>query len=66
MSLEHKLMRVNTLKRVQELENKGELEAEFASEIKEAFNFLLTLKLKSNLQKLDSAQKVDNYIDPEN
>jgi CBS domain-containing protein len=58
-------MRVNTLKRVQELENKGELEAEFASEIKEAFNFLLTLKLKSNLQKLDSAQKVDNYIDPE-
>jgi CBS domain-containing protein len=65
LSLEHKLMRVNTLKRVQELENKGELEAEFASEIKEAFNFLLTLKLKSNLQKLDSAQKVDNYIDPE-
>ena len=66
LSLEHKLMRVNTLKRVQELKAIGELEPEFAQEITEAFNFLLTLKLKSNLEKLDSKQKVDNYINPDN
>ncbi|QKF81194.1 putative nucleotidyltransferase substrate binding domain-containing protein [Halarcobacter ebronensis] len=66
LSLEHKLMRVNTLKRIQELEKKGEFDKEFASEITEAFNFLLTLKLKSNLEKLDSGKKIDNYINPEN
>mgnify|MGYP001217590112 CR=1 FL=1 len=66
LSLEHKLMRSNTLKRIQDLKEIGEFDEEFASEITEAFNFLLTIKLKSNLEKLDSGQTVDNYINPEN
>lgn len=66
LSLEHKLMRANTLKRIQELERLGEFDEEFASEITQAFNFLLTIKLKSNLEKLDSGQKIDNYINPDN
>ncbi len=66
LSLEHKLMRSNTLKRIQELERLGEFDEEFASEITQAFNFLLTIKLKSNLEKLDSGQKIDNYINPDN
>ncbi len=66
LSLEHKLMRANTLKRIQELKKIGEFDEEFASEITQAFNFLLTIKLKSNLEKLDSGQKIDNYINPDN
>ena len=31
-----------------------------------AFNFLTSIKLKSNLEKLDKNQKIDNYINPEN
>ena len=66
LSLENKLMRTNTLKRIQELEKLAVLDKEFASEITQAFNFLLTIKLKSNLEKLDSGEKIDNYINPDN
>lgn len=66
LSLEHKLMRANTLKRIEELHKLGEFDNEFASELTEAFNFLCTLKLKSNLEKLDSGQVIDNYINPNN
>jgi len=66
LSLEHKLIRTNTLKRLSELEKIGVFDKEFASEIKEAFIFLLTLKLNSNLQKLDRNEQMDNYINPNN
>ncbi|WP_298749458.1 putative nucleotidyltransferase substrate binding domain-containing protein [uncultured Arcobacter sp.] len=66
LCLEHKIMRTNTLKRIEELKELGEFDNEFASELKEAFNFLSTIKLKSNLEKLDSGKKIDNYINPEN
>ena len=66
LALENKLLRANTIKRIKELEKLGVLDEEFASEITQAFNFLLTIKLKSNLEKLDSGQKIDNYINPEN
>lgn len=65
LALEHKLMRISTLKRIEELTELGELEEEFAQEISEAFNFFNTIKLKSNLEKLDAKQKIDNYINPE-
>ena len=31
-----------------------------------AFNFLTNINLKSNLDKLDKNQKIDNYINPSN
>ena len=31
-----------------------------------AFNFLTNINLKSNLEKLDKNEKVDNYINPNN
>ena len=31
-----------------------------------AFNFLTNINLKSNLEKLDKNEKVDNYINPSN
>ncbi|WP_072680100.1 putative nucleotidyltransferase substrate binding domain-containing protein [Arcobacter sp. LA11] len=66
LSLEHKLMRVNTIRRIKELKELGELDEEFASELIESFKFLLTIKLKSNLEKMDSGQTIDNYINPDN
>ena len=66
LSLEHKLMRVNTIRRIKELKELGEFDEEFANELIEAFKFLLTIKLKSNLEKMDSAQTIDNYINPDN
>ena len=66
LCLEHQSMRLNTIKRIKELQEKGELDEEFASELIEAFKFLLTIKLKSNLEKMDSGEVIDNYINPDN
>lgn len=65
LALENKLMRANTLKRIKELTDKKVFTNEFSEELSEAFNYLCSLKLKSNIEKLDSGQIVDNYIDPE-
>lgn len=66
LSLENKILRSSTQKRIKELNKLNVLDDEFASELSQAFNFLLTIKLKSNLQKLDSGEKIDNFINPDN
>lgn len=66
LCLEYKISRTNTQKRIKELNKLGALDDEFAAELSQAFSFLLTIKLKSNLEKLDSGLKIDNYINPEN
>ncbi|MFA7084200.1 MAG: putative nucleotidyltransferase substrate binding domain-containing protein [Arcobacteraceae bacterium] len=64
LSLEHKLFRTNTIRRIKELNRLGVFDHEFTQELIEAFNFLTTIKLKSNLAKLDAGTKIDNYINP--
>jgi len=66
LSLENKVLRSSTQKRIKELNKLNVLDDEFASELSQAFNFFLTIKLKSNLQKLDSGEKIDNFINPDN
>lgn len=66
LSLEYKVLRTNTIKRIKALHELKIFDDEFAKELEEAFKFLNTLKLKSNLQKLDSGENIDNYINPEN
>ncbi len=65
LCLEKKVLNINTLKRINRLQELGVLDKEFAKELTMAFNFLNTLKLKSNLEKLDRKEKIDNYINPE-
>ena len=65
LSLEHQLLRANTLKRIEELVALKVLDASFALELSEALKFLLTIKLTSNLKKFDEQKTMDNYIDPE-
>lgn len=66
LSLEKHIFNTNTLKRIQKLNELEVLDEEFAKELKMAFNFLLNVKLKSNLEKLDKNEKIDNFINPEN
>lgn len=65
LSLEHKILKTNTIRRIKELNILGVLEDEFTQELIEAFNFLCTIKLKSNISKLDAGIKIDNYINPD-
>lgn len=64
LSLENKVLNTNTIKRINKLVELGILENEMARELIMAFNFLLNLKLKSNLAKLDKNLTIDNYINP--
>lgn len=65
LSLEYKILKTNTIRRIKELNKVGFFEDEFTQELIEAFNFLCTIKLKSNLSKLDAGIKIDNYINPD-
>jgi CBS domain-containing protein len=64
LSLEHKILKTNTIRRIKELNEAHVLEDEFAQELIEAFNFLCTIKLKSNLAKLDAKIPINNFINP--
>ncbi len=64
LSLENNILYTNTVKRIKELNKLKVLEDEFAKELIMAFNFLLNLKLKCNLEKLDKKEDISNYINP--
>ena len=66
LSLEYKLYNTSTAKRIKKLNELGVIENELANEITMAFNFLTNINLKSNLEKLDKNEKVDNYTNPNN
>ena len=64
LCLENKILNTNTTKRINKLVELGMIEDELGKELIMAFNFLTTLKLKSNLDKLDKNETMDNYINP--
>jgi len=66
LSLENKIYRTNTVRRIEDLYKEGLLEEELSCELIEAFNFLSTVKLKSGLEKLEAGQEVNNYLNPNN
>jgi CBS domain-containing protein len=66
LSLENKIFNTNTTKRILKLNELDVIDNELATELIMAFNFLTSINLKSNLEKLDKKEKVDNYINPNN
>ncbi|MEW6550892.1 MAG: putative nucleotidyltransferase substrate binding domain-containing protein [Campylobacterota bacterium] len=64
LSLEYHIKENNTVDRIKELNNQGIIDKESASEYIEAFNFLLTLRLKTRLNKLDMGIVPNNCVDP--
>jgi CBS domain-containing protein len=63
-SLRYKVRETDTNGRIAELTKKGILEERFAEELKEAFDTLRNLRLKSGLYKLEHGLDHDNYINP--
>jgi len=66
LCLEKHIYNTNTAKRIKKLSSMGIFDEEQAEELIMAFNFLSSLKLKSNLDKLDRNEAMDNYINPDN
>lgn len=64
LALEHNIYETNTIERIKDLNDLGILDREFASELIEAFTYLLSLRLKTRLDKIDKGLPPDNYINP--
>ncbi len=66
LSLEYGISPTNSVDRIKELNNKTIIDKEMAGELIEAFNFFLTMRLKSRLEKMEQGIDTDNYINPGN
>jgi len=64
LALQHKLEITNTTERIVALRDLGVINEELANELLEGFNFLLTLRLKIQLEKESKGQHIDNYVKP--
>jgi CBS domain-containing protein len=64
LALEKCINRTNTVHRLKELNNMGVIDREFTSELIESFTFLLSLRLKFRLEKIDCMVELDNYVNP--
>ena len=65
LSLEKSINKTNTVDRIKDLNDIGVIDREFAGELIESLTFLLYLRLKFRLEKIDSLQELDNYINPD-
>jgi len=65
LSLEKSVNKTNTVDRIKDLNDKDVIDKEFAWELIETLTFLLYLRLKFRLEKIDSLQELDNYINPD-
>ena len=64
LALEKNLSKTNTVERIKALNDLEIIDKEFASELIESFNFLLSIRLKFRLEKIDAKLLPDNYINP--
>ena len=64
LSLEHKIEETNTVKRLKKLNDLGVIDRELTSDLIESFTFFMTLRLKSNLARIDRAEDISNSINP--
>lgn len=64
LAIEKNLQETNTVERLKVLNDLEILDREFTNELIESFNFLLTLRLRFRLDKIDKREELDNYINP--
>jgi CBS domain-containing protein len=64
LALEHKLTETNTTERIRQLKELGLFDQEFATNLAEAYNFFLGLRLHARFAKLQLEQPLDNFIRP--
>lgn len=63
LSLEHKILTTNTTERIKELNNTGLFDKRFASELIEAYDTLLSIRLRFMLSQKQATEE-QNYINP--
>jgi len=64
LAIENKLEMTNSVQRLKKLNDLGILDREFTEDLIESYTFLLTLRMKYNLEKIDKNIAPDNYIKP--
>ena len=64
LAIEKNIYSTNTIERLKELNDLGVIDKESTTELIESFNFLLTLRLRFRLEKIDQRKSLDNYINP--
>jgi CBS domain-containing protein len=64
LALEYKLTSTNTIERIQTFQETGRFAQEFAEELTEAFAFMLSLRLETELQQMQRNEPLSNYIQP--
>ncbi len=63
LALEHKIVSTNTTQRIKELNNSGLFDKQFASELIEAYDTLLSIRLRAMLSQNHLAEE-QNYVNP--
>ncbi len=64
LALEKNIYVTSTIERLKKLNDLDVIDKEFTTEIIESFNFLLSLRLRFRLEKIDKRVDLDNYINP--
>lgn len=64
LAIQRQIASTSTFERLKTLHTLGVIDEEFKNELIETFNFLLTLRLKFRLEKIDKQEELDNYINP--
>lgn len=64
LALEHKITQISTIERIKKLTEKGIFEKAFATDLIEAFDFMISLRLQFELEQMKQGEDYDNYIQP--
>ncbi|MEZ0323762.1 MAG: putative nucleotidyltransferase substrate binding domain-containing protein [Hydrogenothermaceae bacterium] len=62
LAIEYRIKETNTFSRIKELSKNQVLKEEFAKELIESLEFMLTLRLRERLKKIEAKLPVDDYI----
>ncbi|ACM93342.1 cyclic nucleotide-binding domain (cNMP-BD) protein [Nautilia profundicola AmH] len=65
-ALEYKIQKTSTVERIKELNNIGIINRQFATELIESFDVILTLTLKSKLEQINNAKPATNILNIKN
>ena len=63
-ALEHKVYHTSTLERLTEVKDRCNTIGPFSDELEQAFEFLMSLRLRHQYQQMQNGGEPDNYIDP--
>ena len=63
-ALRHRVRETSTLGRLERLEAAGQIQAELANDLAEAFEFLLSLRFRHQWEDLWAGRPISNFVDP--